>query len=146
MLFPSWIDLMKITACSDTSLTKHIKVLVRWWLVYMASRRNMHYSPLPAQEQDDVQGEDLRFAYNPRALNRIPWKSIALALFLLLLGSLLLFLSFFILTGHMEGDQSQAYGLLVLGILAFLPGKYNFFCSVFGFDFVSQYVCLLANK
>uniref|UniRef100_A0A0E0MC32 Uncharacterized protein n=1 Tax=Oryza punctata TaxID=4537 RepID=A0A0E0MC32_ORYPU len=26
---------------------------------------------------------------------------------------------------HMEGDNSQAYGLLFLGILAFLPGFYE---------------------
>uniref|UniRef100_A0A0E0IXR9 Uncharacterized protein n=1 Tax=Oryza nivara TaxID=4536 RepID=A0A0E0IXR9_ORYNI len=29
------------------------------------------------------------------------------------------------LGGHMEGDNSQAYGLLFLGILAFLPGFYE---------------------
>lgn len=92
----------------------------------MATRRNIHYSPLHVQEPDDVvQGEDLRFNYNPRALDRVPWKSICLALFLLFLGSLLLFLSFFIITGHMEAERSQAYGLLVLGILAFLPGFYE---------------------
>ncbi|BAF27508.1 Os11g0132400, partial [Oryza sativa Japonica Group] len=32
---------------------------------------------------------------------------------------------YFIFTGHMEGDNSQAYGLLFLGILAFLPGFYE---------------------
>ncbi|XP_017700758.1 transmembrane protein 230-like isoform X2 [Phoenix dactylifera] len=95
----------------------------------MASRRHVRYTPLSREDGDDDSGmvreEDLRFAYNPKALDRVPWKSIALALFLLALGSVLLFLSFFILTGHMGGDQSQAYGLMVLGILAFLPGFYE---------------------
>lgn len=94
----------------------------------MASQRNIRYSSLSAQDDDDyLKGEDLRFAYNPRALDRIPWKSIALAIFLLSLGSLLLFLSLFIFTGHMGGERSQAYGLLALGILAFLPGNHHFF-------------------
>ena len=85
------------------------------------------FSQLSAEEMDDnVQEEDLRFSYNPKALDRVPWKSIALALFLLSLGLLLLFLSFFIFTGHMGGEKYQAYGLLVLGILTFFPGNYPF--------------------
>ncbi|OAY80151.1 hypothetical protein ACMD2_19121, partial [Ananas comosus] len=96
-------------------------------LTNMATRRNFRYTPLSPEDRDDGIGsdereEDLRFAYNPKSLNRIPWKSICLALFLLLLGSLLLLLSYFIFTGHMEGDRSQAYGLLFLGLLSFLPG------------------------
>ncbi|XP_058070797.1 uncharacterized protein LOC131219587 [Magnolia sinica] len=94
----------------------------------MASRRNVRYTRLDGEERDDdVRGteEDRRFLYTPKSFDRIPWKSIALALFLLSLGLLLLFLAFFILTGHMGGDHSQAYGLLVLGILAFLPGFYE---------------------
>ncbi|KAJ8477661.1 hypothetical protein OPV22_021388 [Ensete ventricosum] len=95
----------------------------------MASRRHAQYSPLAADDIDEDHGMpgggDLRFAYSPKALDRVPWKSIALAIFLLALGTLLLILSFFIFTGHMEGEQSQAYGLLTLGILAFLPGFYE---------------------
>lgn len=94
----------------------------------MASRRHVQYSPLPSREDDDYNGgsaDDPRFAYTPKSFDKIPWKSIFLALFLLVLGCMLLFLSFFILTGHMGGDKSQAYGLLALGILAFLPGMKN---------------------
>ncbi|KAK4776213.1 hypothetical protein SAY87_024174 [Trapa incisa] len=94
----------------------------------MASRRNTaRYSPLAVDEHDGTDGRkyDPRFDYNPRSLDRIPWKSIALALFLLSLGSLLLFLSVFLLTGHMAGDKSQGYGLLALGFLTFLPGFYE---------------------
>lgn len=93
----------------------------------MASRRHVRYQPLPANERDSDNGSeekdvDLRFIYTPKSYNKIPWKSIALALFLLALGLVLLLLSFFVFTGHMAGDQSQAYGFLFLGILAFLPG------------------------
>ncbi|KAF5197614.1 Transmembrane protein [Thalictrum thalictroides] len=93
----------------------------------MTSRHNVQYSRLSANEETDYNGseDDPRFAYTPKAFDRIPWRSIALALFLLLLGSCLLFLSFFISTGHMGGDRSQAYGLLGLGILTFLPGFYE---------------------
>uniref|UniRef100_A0A453SJ45 Uncharacterized protein n=1 Tax=Aegilops tauschii subsp. strangulata TaxID=200361 RepID=A0A453SJ45_AEGTS len=87
----------------------------------MAARRNIPYSVLPTEDRDE-DNIDRRFTYTPKSLRRIPWKSIALALFLLFLGSSLLFLSYFIFTGHMEGDSTQVYGLLFLGILAFLPG------------------------
>ncbi|KAM3713889.1 hypothetical protein ACB098_01G293100 [Castanea mollissima] len=96
----------------------------------MASRRNVQYSPLPTDEDNDYGSSgkrqyDPRFDYSPKAFDKIPWKSIALALFLLSLGLVLIFLSYFIMTGHMGGDQSQAYGLLALGILSFLPGFYE---------------------
>ncbi|RWW86847.1 hypothetical protein BHE74_00004355 [Ensete ventricosum] len=95
----------------------------------MASRRHVQYTPLALDDMDEDHGmlkeEDLRFAYNPRVLDRVPWKSIALALFLLALGSALIILSLFIFTGRMEGERSQAYGLLTLGILAFLPEAIN---------------------
>jgi len=91
----------------------------------MATRR-VRYTPLATDEDDYVGNQtrpfDPRFDYTPRALDRVPWKSIALALFLLFLGTGLLFLSYFIFTGHMGGERSQAYGLLALGFLSFLPG------------------------
>ncbi|CAI9088184.1 OLC1v1022443C2 [Oldenlandia corymbosa var. corymbosa] len=96
----------------------------------MASRRNIPYSRLPTYEDEDYEDDvgigkkqrDARFDYSPKSYDRVPWKSILLALFLLSLGCLLLFLAFFILTGHMGGESSQAYGLLGLGFLTFLPG------------------------
>jgi hypothetical protein len=95
----------------------------------MAVRRNIPYSVIPTENRDE-DNIDRRFTYTPKSLRRIPWKSIALALFLLVLGSALLFLSYFISTGHMEGDSSQVYGLLFLGILAFLPGMLMYTASV----------------
>ncbi|XP_051117979.1 uncharacterized protein LOC127242469 [Andrographis paniculata] len=92
----------------------------------MASKRNVRYSRLPVDEDDYYDGQnDPRFDYVPKTYDKVPWKSICLALFLLLLGCLLLLLSFFIFTGHMGGDSSQAYGLLGLGFLTFLPGFYE---------------------
>ncbi|XP_039792844.1 transmembrane protein 230-like [Panicum virgatum] len=85
----------------------------------MPTRRHVQYSSLPTEDRDN-----LRFTYTPKSHRKIPWKSIALALFLLLIGILLLSLSYFIFTSHVEGDDSQAYGLLFLGVLAFLPGYY----------------------
>ncbi|CAN6184240.1 unnamed protein product [Urochloa humidicola] len=86
----------------------------------MPTRRNVQYSPVPTEDKDDQ-----RFKYTPQSHRKTPWKSIALAFFLLLIGISLLSLSYFIFTSHMEGDGSQAYGLLFLGVLAFLPGYYE---------------------
>lgn len=94
----------------------------------MTSRRNVGYSVLNAEEIDDVDvnvcngimQHGPRFANTPKSYEIIPWKSIALALFTLGLGFLLLFLACFILTGHMGGERIHAYGLMTLGILAFL--------------------------
>lgn len=117
-------------------------------LIDMASRRNVQYSPLPTDEDNDYGSSgkrqyDPRFDYSPKAFDKIPWKSIALALFLLSLGLVLLFLSYFIMTGHMGGDQSQAYGLLALGILSFLPGMSTFFFFLFGDKWFVIYSALL---
>lgn len=93
----------------------------------MASRRNVNYTRL-ADDDDYIGNEgryDPRFEYSPGSLDEIPWKSIALALFLLILGCGLILLSLFVFTGHMGGDRGQAYGLLGLGALTFLPGFYE---------------------
>ncbi|PHT67965.1 hypothetical protein T459_27452 [Capsicum annuum] len=63
--------------------------------------------------------------------HRIPWKSIALALFMIFLGCLLLLLSYFILSSHMTGESFQGYGLLALGILTFLPGFYEMWIAYY---------------
>ncbi|XP_011085698.1 transmembrane protein 230 [Sesamum indicum] len=96
----------------------------------MASKRNIRYSRLAVDEDDyyndsSQSRHDPRFDYTPRTYDKIPWKSICLALFLLLLGCLLLLLATFIFTGHMGGELSQAYGLLGLGLLTFVPGFYE---------------------
>ncbi|CAN1748185.1 Transmembrane protein 230 [Linum perenne] len=93
----------------------------------MATRRHVNYSPLATDEGDGYNGtrNDRRFEYTPGAFDKIPWKSVLLAIFLLFLGSVLLFLSFFVFTGHMGGEKSQGYGLLALGFLTFLPGFYE---------------------
>ncbi|KAF3793935.1 Transmembrane protein [Nymphaea thermarum] len=91
----------------------------------MEARRRIRYSRLREDESDGEDERDLRFEYTPSSLDRVPWKSVALALFLVSLGSLLLLLSYFIFSGHMPGDPSQAYGLVTLGFLAFLPGFYE---------------------
>lgn len=92
----------------------------------MTTRCSVQYSPLPTGDRygghvTEANDVDLRFIYTPK-LRKFPWKSIMLALFLLLIGVSLLSLSYFIFSHHMEGDGSQACGLLFLGMLAFLPG------------------------
>lgn len=88
-------------------------------------RRSVGPSPLDQyrEEEDHYNNHDRRFDYELK--QRIPWKSVALALFLLSFGSFLLLVSHFLFTGHMGGDTSQASGFLVIGFLMFLPGFYE---------------------
>jgi hypothetical protein len=93
----------------------------------MTTRRGVQYSPLPTEDRDggrvsEANDVDLRFTYTTKSQRKILWKSIMLAPFLLLVGVSLISLPYFIFSHHMEGDGSQGYGLLFLGILAFLPG------------------------
>ncbi len=84
----------------------------------------MRYAALLMQDgHRDRPHEDLRYRFELQ--EDVPWKSVAVALFLLAFGSLFLVISHFIYTRHMGGDSSQAYGFLVLGVLLFLPGKQN---------------------
>lgn len=101
----------------------------------MGDRSQLRYSAL-ASLQDDRREKstfsgrtttathgDLRYRFE--LSEEVPWKSIALAVVLLAFGCVFLVISQFIYTEHMEGDSSQAYGFLVLGILLFLPGFYE---------------------
>ncbi|MCO5604976.1 hypothetical protein L7F22_059151 [Adiantum nelumboides] len=95
----------------------------------MADRPHIRYSALSTEQQPQQRfqqrrvEDDLRYAYDP--FNRVPTKSIALAIFLLSFGTLCLVLSHFIFSGHMGGDSSQVYGFLTIGLLLFIP----VFCS-----------------
>ncbi|XP_076938539.1 uncharacterized protein LOC143606766 [Bidens hawaiensis] len=88
------------------------------------SRCTFNYTRL-AVDEDSVNSFDPRFDLSEETWDKVPWKSIGLALFLLLFGCVLLILSLFIFTGHITGDVSQAYGLFGLGTLTFLPGFYE---------------------
>ncbi|KAL5564990.1 hypothetical protein UlMin_028154 [Ulmus minor] len=98
----------------------------------MESSHNFQYSSLPINE-DYGNGKqfDRRFDYTPKSFDKIPWKSTTHALFLPFLPSIFLFLSYFILARHMEGERSQAYGQLALGILTFLPGAKGYYFAQF---------------
>jgi hypothetical protein len=82
-----------------------------------------HHRQIDTKEEDRYNYDDPRFHYEPK--QRIPWKSVALALFLLSFGSLLLLVSYFLFTGHMGGEKPQASGFLVIGFLMFLPGMHS---------------------
>ncbi|KAJ0651845.1 putative transmembrane protein [Helianthus annuus] len=98
--------------------------------VDMTFRRNFNYTRL-AVDEDGKSTFDPRFDFSGETSGKVPWKSIGLALFLLLFGCVLLLLSLSIFTGYMGGDVSQAYGLFGLGTLTFLPGMLVIFTSSF---------------
>lgn len=59
-------------------------------------------------------------------LSRIPWKAIALAAFLFIMGSLLITVASLILAGFFnEKYYESMWPLLILGSLMFIPGAYH---------------------
>ena len=60
--------------------------------------------------------------------HRVPWRAILLALVLFAIGSVLLVLAAQQL--KKEPTPDNAYPLLVIGILTFLPGEFSFFVTV----------------
>ncbi|KAH6555597.1 hypothetical protein KP509_37G040500 [Ceratopteris richardii] len=96
----------------------------------MADRPHIRYSALSTEQQEEllqprarrrhIDEDDGRFTYDP--FKRVPWKSIALAIFLLFFGTLCLLVSYLIYSEHMGGDSSQVYGFLIIGLLIFIPG------------------------
>ncbi|KAM5171065.1 transmembrane protein 230 [Mantella aurantiaca] len=66
---------------------------------------------------------DLQFKRSPP---KIPYKAIALATILFLIGTLLIVIGSLLLTGHISnGGNERAIPVLIIGILVFLPGFYH---------------------
>ncbi|XP_043939079.1 transmembrane protein 230 isoform X2 [Protopterus annectens] len=66
---------------------------------------------------------DLQFKKSPP---KIPYKAIALAAALFLIGTVLLIIGALLLAGRFDSQQNdKAWPLLIIGILVFLPGFYH---------------------
>ncbi|MBN3297053.1 transmembrane protein 230 [Amia ocellicauda] len=66
---------------------------------------------------------DLQFKKSPP---KVPYKAIALATVLFLIGSLLIVIGALLLTGYIEvTDPNRTLPVLIIGILVFLPGFYH---------------------
>lgn len=55
---------------------------------------------------------------------KIPWKAIMLALFLFLVGTIMLVFASLMFSGYIKHNEST-WALLVLGLLMFIPGFYH---------------------
>jgi len=63
--------------------------------------------------------------------NKIPWKEIAFAAFLFVVGTILLFAGCLIHTGHVDNEQfgDRLWPLIILGCLMFIPGSYHVYIA-----------------
>ncbi|NP_001086152.1 transmembrane protein 230 L homeolog [Xenopus laevis] len=78
------------------------------------------YSKLSATDDGYI---DLQFKKSPP---KIPYKAIALATVLFLIGTLLIVIGSLLLTGYISpGGNERAIPVLIIGILVFLPGFYH---------------------
>ncbi|XP_008322879.1 transmembrane protein 230a [Cynoglossus semilaevis] len=84
------------------------------------SNNKVKYSRLAADDDGYI---DLQFKKSPP---KVPYKAIALAVFLFLIGSLLIIFGALLLTGTIEVEHSErTIPVIIIGILVFLPGFYH---------------------
>ncbi|XP_030625325.1 transmembrane protein 230a [Chanos chanos] len=66
---------------------------------------------------------DLQFKKSPP---KVPYKAIALATFLFVIGALLIIVGSLLLTGHITvTNPDRTVPVLIIGVLVFLPGFYH---------------------
>ncbi|XP_042158177.1 transmembrane protein 230a isoform X1 [Oncorhynchus tshawytscha] len=84
------------------------------------SSNKVKYSRLAGDEDGYI---DLQFKKSPP---KVPYKAIALATFLFLIGSLLIVIGALLLAGSIEvSHPDRTVPVLIIGILVFLPGFYH---------------------
>lgn len=65
---------------------------------------------------------DLQFKKSPP---KIPYKAIALATVLFLIGAFLIIIGSLLLSGYISKGADRSHSVLIIGILVFLPGFYH---------------------
>lgn len=84
------------------------------------SNVNVRYSRLATDDDGYI---DLQFKKSPP---KVPYKAIALATILFLIGSLLIIIGSLLLAGYFGVNHSdRTLPVLIIGILVFLPGFYH---------------------
>ncbi|XP_029921961.1 transmembrane protein 230a [Myripristis murdjan] len=84
------------------------------------SNNKVKYSRLAADDDGYI---DLQFKKSPP---KVPYKAIALATFLFLIGSLLIIIGALLLAGSIKVEHpDRTIPVLIIGILVFLPGFYH---------------------
>jgi len=93
----------------------------------------------------DSSGRSARYRESPSSDSeyapvRIPWRGIILAVVLLFVGTIFISVSALILSGVMRFenlDNIAPYGVMIIGILCFIPGAYHVrlaYCAYRGYD------------
>ncbi|XP_018587121.1 transmembrane protein 230b [Scleropages formosus] len=85
-----------------------------------AHASKVRYSKLVGSDDGYI---DLQFKKSPP---KVPYKAIALAAVLFLIGSVLIIIGALLLTGYIEvSHPDRTIPVLIIGILVFLPGFYH---------------------
>jgi len=85
------------------------------------NQRRHRYTPLEVHEPLQTAASNVDF--NVDAVEK--WKSVCLAVFLLMLGVMFFVFSFLHAAGHFVNKDGAGWGFLVLGLLTFIPGFYH---------------------
>ncbi|XP_074474746.1 transmembrane protein 230-like isoform X2 [Sebastes fasciatus] len=84
------------------------------------SNNKVKYSRLAADDDGYI---DLQFKKSPP---KVPYKAIALAIFLFLIGSLLIIFGALLLSGTIKVEHpDRTIPVIIIGLLVFLPGFYH---------------------
>ncbi|KRT78276.1 hypothetical protein AMK59_6805, partial [Oryctes borbonicus] len=95
---------------------------------------SVDYTQLPPTDNGFI---DAQFIHPPQ---KIPWQSICLATFLLIIGSILLVMGTMIVTGHIDMKYSdRMWPMIILGVLMFIPGAYHVRIAYYAYKEVPGY-------
>ncbi|KAL3278858.1 hypothetical protein HHI36_016378 [Cryptolaemus montrouzieri] len=96
---------------------------------------NVDYTKL--QHADNGSFVDAQFA---KPAQSVPWKAIALATLLLVVGSFLLLFGILVVSGHISLQNSdRMWPMIILGALMFIPGAYHVRIAYYAYKEVPGY-------
>ncbi|XP_042200515.1 transmembrane protein 230a [Callorhinchus milii] len=92
------------------------------------SSSKVKYSKLSSSDEGYI---DLQFKKLP---TKVPYKAIALATILFLIGSLLITIGALLLSGYIDSSYSDTtWPVLIIGVLVFVPGFYHLRIAFYAF-------------
>lgn len=106
----------------------------------LQSLKYLTKTSIQASDKEDLLTEDSSIQVEDPVVEKIPWKALALALFLAVGGVIQLISGVFIFTGHLGREYEDRFcPFLILGMIMFLPGAYHLFIAFAAYKNIPGY-------